>query len=1152
MLLDRIDIDVHGPLHRVELGPFSGQLNVICGPNGSGKTAIARFVRDSLVGRQYPLGMMSSSTGRIVWADRNGMVHCLREKDGTSGGRTSVEFEPRDEQSHSWDGLRHSWISGICNTTERSRATASITLPESLVDGVITDTAITNVSRVVAACVHSGLDNPDTYREVPIDPSPAGPLDSRDLPPGSSQPRSLRAQLADVEAEIARLRSQPQQYQSLIHRRDQLHTRLARGVDRSGASNGHHFVDREDAQHRLTELCEQARDLRSRQSELRRWLAAIDERPNHPHADLDPYHRSVDAIRSSTVDPSSQRAARTRELDRVNCELDVCLAEAAEIRRWLRVEDDDRHRSSADQWTDPDAIRSELKRIDQQLAQLSRLDWLQSRRRHLVSQLNSAARPSRALSPLSAAASRWLVRLSAGRLRRIDWPQHWITAPVSDKNGFADARTGVQIDGRDEFNCPAADRALAVMAVRMAAGDLLFAKGRQLPLVLETHGQLLDTSRLDGTGDGQAFNHEGHLGQTNHAIASALSDYVTAGRQVIVLTSHEELATQIARSGGRTFRIHAQRVVHPHRPLWKPHYSAESYVGPHPHTYGYSTAPTASPRPIVDINRDFDVAWREAYGLNDAPDGRTSPDRRSSPASSIKTDDAAAGTQYRDGYFFADTFTTVATPHHFEFDEQGNWVSSGEVDRPSHAATVNAATVNAATVNAATVNAAPVNAGLTDGIVADVAASPSPFFLSVDSPIDQAPSIDAVAAARLRGLSVTHINHLMQQDSNRLADALGLASVSASTIRRWQAECRLVCRVPQLRGFDARVLVGCGVTEPAQLAAIHPADLLQEVEAFLATERGQRILLSGSSQELSRITCWIAAANSSPAERAVAEARNQRDDYGRSASGEHSFDALQGRRFVYGDGESGRGGTGRRTRRRAARSARRSPAETRSSSINTGVGDSRSAGRRRRGSGNTATPGDGQRNTQSRRRRGRTSPSQTRDPNLVRFGHEARDQKASESRHQRDDTADSWRFYLHRDSPVVDAPSIGARMAGRLEAIEIHTVNDLLTADPDTVAAELNHRRVDSDVVLQWQQQAELVCRVPMLRGHDAQLLVIAELTTPEELAAADAEELFQRIDPISRSGEGGRVLRGGKLPDLNEVNGWIQFAQHTRELVAA
>ncbi len=41
MLLEKIDIDAHGPLNHVEAGPFSEHLNVIVGPDGSGKTAIA-------------------------------------------------------------------------------------------------------------------------------------------------------------------------------------------------------------------------------------------------------------------------------------------------------------------------------------------------------------------------------------------------------------------------------------------------------------------------------------------------------------------------------------------------------------------------------------------------------------------------------------------------------------------------------------------------------------------------------------------------------------------------------------------------------------------------------------------------------------------------------------------------------------------------------------------------------------------------------------------------------------------------------------------------------------------------------------------------------------------------------------------------------
>ena len=125
-------------------------------------------------------------------------------------------------------------------------------------------------------------------------------------------------------------------------------------------------------------------------------------------------------------------------------------------------------------------------------------------------------------------------------------------------------------------------------------------------------------------------------------------------------------------------------------------------------------------------------------------------------------------------------------------------------------------------------------------------------------------------------------------------------------------------------------------------------------------------------------------------------------------------------------------------------------------------------------------------------------------------------------------------------------------MSERLATLGIHTTDDLLNADPETLASELDHRRVDTLTVMQWQQQAELVCRVPMLRGHDAQLLVLAGVTTAEELAGCDPEELFSRINPISQSKKGKRVIRGGNAPDLEEVQGWIEFAQHCRELVAA
>ncbi len=47
------------------------------------------------------------------------------------------------------------------------------------------------------------------------------------------------------------------------------------------------------------------------------------------------------------------------------------------------------------------------------------------------------------------------------------------------------------------------------------------------------------------------------------------------------------------------------------------------------------------------------------------------------------------------------------------------------------------------------------------------------------------------------------------------------------------------------------------------LAEMKPAHLLQRVENFLATDRGQAILRSGTSYELSRITTWIISARRS-------------------------------------------------------------------------------------------------------------------------------------------------------------------------------------------------------------------------------------------------------------------------------------------------
>jgi hypothetical protein len=125
-------------------------------------------------------------------------------------------------------------------------------------------------------------------------------------------------------------------------------------------------------------------------------------------------------------------------------------------------------------------------------------------------------------------------------------------------------------------------------------------------------------------------------------------------------------------------------------------------------------------------------------------------------------------------------------------------------------------------------------------------------------------------------------------------------------------------------------------------------------------------------------------------------------------------------------------------------------------------------------------------------------------------------------------------------------------MAERLTAINIASVGDLVSADPSAIAAALSDKAVTHETVIQWQQQAMLVCRIPNLRGHDAQLLVAAGMNTAEQVSASDSTSLHDSIARISSSKTGQRILRGSVVPDRSEIGNWIEWAQNCRAVRAA
>lgn len=444
--------------------------------------------------------------------------------------------------------------------------------------------------------------------------------------------------------------------------------------------------------------------------------------------------------------------------------------------------------------------------------------------------------------------------------------------------------------------------------------------------------------------------------------------------------------------------------------------------------------------------------------------------------------------------------------------------------------------------------------------------SRSQFYLTQRSRVEESPSIDGALASRLRNLGIDRIGDLLDADPAWVADQIRQSGILANTVASWQAEASLLCSIRQLRPFDARLLVSTGVRSPQQLAQMHPSQLLDRVERFVATDQGRRLLRSGSSYELSRITTWIASAkggsarhhdssfdnreshrNGFAAQRRSASNSSQRTDFDgdydwqpasndtmrQLAPGDSYDDEFDGDRRSRPQRDSEQGtNRGGRSRSSSSSSSRRSLEE--------GSRDYPSL--RRNGRSNA----DDSQSTASRRerpaRKARQSGSRPRRAEAIKLA----DAQFSQAE------APRLKFYLELASPVVDAPSIGARMSARLEKHGIETVDQLLAVNPESLADKLNLRRVDAATIEAWQEQARLVCRIPNLRGHDAQLLVACDLTSPEELAGMPAASVLAQVLVIAESAEGERILRGSKLPDLAEVNDWIQWASQCRSLNAA
>ena len=469
--------------------------------------------------------------------------------------------------------------------------------------------------------------------------------------------------------------------------------------------------------------------------------------------------------------------------------------------------------------------------------------------------------------------------------------------------------------------------------------------------------------------------------------------------------------------------------------------------------------------------------------------------------------------------------------------------------------------------------------------------------------IEDCPSLDATSAARLRALGIDRVGDLLATDPHWLAEHLRLNGVTSSTVMRWQSEARLLCNVPQLRPFDARVLAGAGVRHPRQLAEMHPSQLLDRVECFLATDRGRDILRSGNSYELSRITSWIASAKHGDSRGrsyvATVTPPRQVDDryYDEMPRGEVSYRQVSETRPVHNyyvdpaasyEAADSHDHNGREPETYSreyndsdhdyTRSSRPLPARDvnypvvhradepreRQPRVSRELRDLHASEREPRESGSrefaerapqrsdlpSRTPVQRESRKPRQEVSGPARATVSRAP--VSRATVSRATVSGVKSGRPGATATGARFYLDLSSPVVDAPSIGPRVAEKLEVMGIETVKQFIAANAEMMASRLDAKRVDASTVRDWQDQARLVCCIPNLRGHDAQLLVACKVTSPEELSRMNATSLLAQVTAVVTSSEGQRMLRGSPTPDLVEVTDWINWSTNSRSLNAA
>jgi len=119
-----------------------------------------------------------------------------------------------------------------------------------------------------------------------------------------------------------------------------------------------------------------------------------------------------------------------------------------------------------------------------------------------------------------------------------------------------------------------------------------------------------------------------------------------------------------------------------------------------------------------------------------------------------------------------------------------------------------------------------------------------------------APSIGPKTAARLRAIGIRTVTDLLEASPRHAEKALEQRWITDELFTSWQQQARLMCEVPGLRGIDAQLLVGVGITTTQDLVTADRASLHQLILEYAASSEGKRIVRSSRLPTRDQISRW--------------------------------------------------------------------------------------------------------------------------------------------------------------------------------------------------------------------------------------------------------------------------------------------------------